>query len=134
MRSKLIKILLVLTLVTVLLTPGFLFASPISYTAYTLKRLQADTYTDNHSKQTTDQYIWNNVTALTDTDCAQFWATLGSSSGQTRVSNIYTQYLNSSLNIPFTSYLGSGTVLAMGMRNGRVSLNYAWVSGQVDFR
>ncbi len=134
MSSKLIKILLVLTLVTVILTPSFLFAGWQSYTAYSLKPFKGNTYTNDHSKQSTDQYIKNNVTALTDTDCVQFWATLGSSSGQTEVSSVYTQYLNSTLNIPFSSYLGAGTVIAMGMQNGRLVAHYAWVSGRVDFR
>ncbi|MDD5622211.1 MAG: hypothetical protein PHQ09_03475 [Actinomycetota bacterium] len=134
MSNKLIKFLLVLTLLIVLLTPGFLSAGWISYSGFSLKPFKGNTYTGNHSKQTTNQYIVNNVTALTDTDCAQFWATLGSSSGQTEVSGVYTQYLNSTLNIPFTSYLGAGTVIAMGMQNGRLVPNYAWVSGRVDFK
>lgn len=110
------------------------YVSAATYTAYTLKLNKTNNYTSVHAKTTADDYITNEVTAITNTTYANFWAINNS---QDRISNKYKQGVGTgSIDILFTSkgYDSINTQVGMGMENYNISLSTAYVSGDVDFR
>lgn len=105
----------------------------VSYSGYTLSRAQGNNYTTQHSKTTTENYIKNKVTALSNTSTATFWA---ADSSKTQISNDYDQKVGSKATIKFTKsgYNKKGKEIMLGMENANWSLKNAFVSGNVDFR
>ena len=85
------------------------------------------------TKTTTDNYIKNKVTALSNTSTATFWA---ADSSKTQISNDYDQKVGSKATIKFTKsgYNKKGKEIMLGMENANWSLKNAFVSGNVDFR
>lgn len=87
-----------------------------------------------HAKTTSDDYITNEVTAITNTSYANFWAVNNSKS---KISNKYKQGVGTgSCNLIFTKsgYNSTNTQVGMGMENYQSQLSTAFVSGNVDFR
>lgn len=83
---------------------------------------------------TADDYITNEVTAITNTSYANFWAVNNSKS---KISNKYKQGVGTgSCNLIFTKsgYNSTNTQVGMGMENYQSQLSTAFVSGNVDFR
>ena len=79
-------------------------------------------------------YITNEVTAITNTSYANFWAVNNSKS---KISNKYKQGVGTgSCNLIFTKsgYNSTNTQVGMGMENYQSQLSTAFVSGNVDFR
>lgn len=110
------------------------YASANTYTAYALKLNKTNNYTSVHDKTTADNYITNEVTAITNTSYANFWAI---NSSKSRISNKYKQGVGTGrVNILFTSsgYDSTGQQVGMGMENYVSQITTAFVSGDVDFR
>lgn len=101
-----------------------------SYTAYVLPPLSGNNYTSAHSKKTTSNAIKNTVTALTNTDRANFWAC---DNTKKQLSTTYTQKLGSTTDI-IHGKTQIGYQIIMGMENARLQTSNAFVSGNVDFR
>ena len=64
------------------------YSQAASYTAYALKLNKTNNFTSMHAKTTSDDYITNEVTAITNTSYANFWAVNNSKS---KISNKYKQ-------------------------------------------
>ena len=62
------------------------YSQAASYTAYALKLNKTNNFTSMHAKTTSDDYITNEVTAITNTSYANFWAVNNSKS---KISNKY---------------------------------------------
>lgn len=134
MKRYLRKIILAILLSLTIIIPNFVFADYESYVAYSLPRLKGDNYTNVHDKQTNDNYIKNQVTALDNTDSADFWVV---TQDGTRISDNYNQKVTNypiTINFRPTIHKYKGDQIKMGMQNARLSTGYAFVSGKVDFR
>ena len=110
------------------------YSQAASYTAYALKLNKTNNFTSMHAKTTSDDYITNEVTAITNTSYANFWAVNNSKS---KISNKYKQGVGTgSCNLIFTKsgYNSTNTQVGMGMENYQSQLSTAFVSGNVDFR
>jgi hypothetical protein len=106
------------------------FAS--SYTAYSLGPLKQNNYTSAHTKQTSDQYMRNHVTAMSNTDLVTFW---GCNANKSQISPDYDQKVGSTVDIRYNTKQSAGTQVILGMENAHNYLTeYAFVSGDVDFR
>ena len=92
---------------------------------------KGNNYTGAYGKETRDQFVTNEITALTDTDIVDFWA---ADVNKGRLSPIYQQKLGMVQDIYFNNYQTIGTQIRLGMQNGRLSLSYAFVSGRADLR
>ena len=76
------------------------YSQAASYTAYALKLNKTNNFTSMHAKTTSDDYITNEVTAITNTSYANFWAVNNSKS---KISNKYKQGVGTgSCNLIFT--------------------------------
>ena len=110
------------------------YSQAASYTDYALKLNKTNNFTSMHAKTTSDDYITNEVTAITNTSYANFWAVNNSKS---KISNKYKQGVGTgSCNLIFTKsgYNSTNTQVGMGMENYQSQLSTAFVSGNVDFR
>ena len=93
------------------------YSQAASYTAYALKLNKTNNFTSMHAKTTSDDYITNEVTAITNTSYANFWAVNNSKS---KISNKYKQGVGTgSCNLIFTKsgYNSTNTQVGMGMEN-----------------
>ena len=70
------------------------YSQAASYTAYALKLNKTNNFTSMHAKTTSDDYITNEVTAITNTSYANFWAVNNSKS---KISNKYNGKLSISI-------------------------------------
>lgn len=123
------KIFLV-SFIFLLIVPGAVSASYISYTGYSLPPLQQNNYTGYHEKQTNNDYIENIVENLSNTDTVNFWAE--NSSGA--ISKKYNQKIGSYAKINFDVDMIAGQDVRMGMENAHwYWREYAFVAGRVDF-
>ena len=105
------------------------YSQAASYTAYALKLNKTNNFTSMHAKTTSDDYITNEVTAITNTSYANFWAVNNSKS---KISNKYKQGVGTgSCNLIFTKsgYNSTNTQVGMGMENYQSQLSTAFVSG-----
>lgn len=127
-KNTKLTIFLILLLATLFATTPVLAAT---YTAYSLGPLKKNNYTSAHTKQTNDQYIRNTVTALTNTDQVLFWA---ANANKKSLSTGYDQKLGSTVNIRYNTWQSAGTQVMLAMQNAKWSTQYAFVSGNVDFR
>ena len=93
--------------------------------------LKGNNYTGAHAKETTEKYITNKVTALTNTDKVLFWA---ADVNKKSLSRGYDQYLGMEQDIRFKNDQAVDTQLRLAMRNARWQTDYAFVSGRVNFR
>ena len=87
-----------------------------------------------HFKTTNEDYITNQVTAVTDTTYVNFWAVTSSNK---KISQKYKQGVNTgkkTLKFSSSYNLGKGDEVGMGMENYENSLHTAWVSGSVNFK
>ncbi|MCF0131148.1 MAG: hypothetical protein HUJ71_05445 [Pseudobutyrivibrio sp.] len=115
-------------------TSATTFSQASSYTAYSLGRNKTNNFTSMHEKTTSDNYISNQVTAITNTSYANFWAV---NNKKSRISSKYKQGVGTgSCKLIFTSsdYDKEGTQVGMGMEDYQIHFDYAFVSGTVDFR
>ena len=110
------------------------YACAANYTAYALKLNKSNNFTSIHDKETAYNYIINEVTAITNTSYANFWAVNNSNS---KISNKYKQGVGTGkVKILFTSsgYDGIDKQVGMGMENYVSQASTAFVSGTVDFK
>ena len=99
-----------------------------------LRLNKTNNFTSMHAKKTTDAFITNEVTAITDTSYANFWAV---NNDKVKISNKYKQGKGTGeLDLLFTKtgYNYVGVQVGMGMENYQIQLSTAFVSGDVDFR
>lgn len=113
---------------------GLAQAATSNYIAYSLPRLNGNKYTSLHDKTTNDDYVENEVTAVTDTTYVNCWAV---TSGNKKISNKYKQGVGTGkkkLNFTSDYNLDRKDEAGLGMENYETSYSFAWVSGKVDFR
>lgn len=119
---------------TLLMGATGMFASAATYTAYVLPILQGNNYTSIHDKTTADNFITNEVTAITDAVYADFWAI---NSNNNIISLKYKQGVGTgqaTIKITTSGYNYIGAQVGMGMENHDTSLTRGFVSGTVYFR
>jgi hypothetical protein len=104
-----------------------------AYKVYSLPPLKGNNYTSAHTKQTDAKSIENRVTSMDKTSTVTFWACDVTKS---QISKDYDQKVGSKEDIEFleNKKLRKGQQVIMGMQNGEWSWDYAFVSGEVDFR
>jgi len=109
-------------------------AGNLPYYDYNLYSGYQNNYTNVHLKTTNDQYMWNQVTAMSGApNGASFWAITGNNSSDAHgISNSYRMYKGERRKIFLTEKLTAGGRIQMGMKN--CANRTGKVSGEVDFR
>jgi hypothetical protein len=104
-----------------------------TYKEYSLPRLKGNNYTSAHTKETNDNFIENRVTSMKNTSRVTFWAC---DANQSQISIDYHQTVGNKTDIIFSpgKELRQNQQVIMGMENEKWSSEYAFVSGEVDFR
>lgn len=135
-KSRILKCLAVVILALGIFTGAGMFTSAATYTAYVLKPLGGNNYTNWHVKQTKTNFIANKVTAFTNASAANFWAQYdgGGILGTQVASPKYKQKV-SSMHTTINMYLSvdAGKRMRLAMENANISTTNAFVSGNVEF-
>lgn len=129
-----VKKLMAMVLAAVVMISGTpAIAQAASYQGYSLPRLKGNKYTSLHDKTKDNDYIKNEVTALTDATYVNTWAV---TSNNKKISNKYKQGVgtgNKKINFSSGYNLDKGDEVGLGIQNYNSSSSYAWVSGEVNF-
>lgn len=133
MKKKLVKIMCTGLVASAIISTSAFAAGRQKYTAYKLPARQGNNYTGTHTKETTKDYITNEVTAVSSTDTVTFWAT---NKDHDQISGDYNQKSGNRSELKFSQsgYDKTGAQVAMGMENANWKLNTtAFVSGWANF-
>jgi hypothetical protein len=127
------KVIGMVVVAVVCLTQTPVLAATYQYKDYSLGRFSANNYTSAHTKETNDNFIENRVTGMKKATTVTFWACRAN---QSQISDDYKQKVGSKVDILFFrgKELNEGQQVIMGMENSEWSSEYAFVSGEVDFR